>query len=302
MEELFLDIDVPDFKEQEKKIKNEGYIERKYTSSAAKDIEAAFRRHLLKQLIPSRGLTTPSQIEALKPELNELVKTTLYKPGPNGAKVFKFKMYIPSEKLIKQREAALMEENIEEEEFFAPENYGKLFQKEERKKSKINTQNVELANLMSKISLGNMPVKMPKMTQNSKVIINEDYIEDILNINNNNNNNDNDNVKNKLWSKVLITGRQRKDIKFIKDVVTLFIKKGMDKKMAIKLGTILANLSEEEFKMIQNTVMSAEAKKMSEMTIAEQLAQYLLGKMSGGKRRKTYKKHKYSKRRHTSRK
>ena len=126
MEEVFLNTDAPGFATENARLRAEGYIERKYTSSAAKEIEGAFKRHLLKQLIPSRGLTTPAQINALKNEINGLVDTTLYKVGANGGKFMKFKMYIPSEKLKKQRERALMETNNEAvNEEFAPENYAK---------------------------------------------------------------------------------------------------------------------------------------------------------------------------------
>lgn len=119
-------MDANSFEKEDARLRAEGYIERKYTSSAAKEIEGAFKRHLLKQLIPSRGLTTPAQINALKSELNGLVDTTLYKVGPTGGKFLKFKMYIPSEKLRKERERAQMEFNNEAaNEEFAPENYAK---------------------------------------------------------------------------------------------------------------------------------------------------------------------------------
>jgi hypothetical protein len=126
MEEVFLNIDAPGFDAENARLKSEGFVERKYTSTASKEIEGAFKRHLLKQMIPTRGLTTPAQINALKNEIEGLVDTTLYKVGANGGKFLKFKMYIPSEKLRKQREKALMEFNNEAvNEEFAPENYAK---------------------------------------------------------------------------------------------------------------------------------------------------------------------------------
>ena len=128
MEETFLDISTPTFKEDEARLLSSGYIEKKYTRTTQKEIEDAFKRYLLKQEIPRRGLTTPAQINALGKELDALAATTLYNEGTTGAKFLKFKMYVPSEKLKKERLAAVMEENESNvfNESFAPNNYSEM--------------------------------------------------------------------------------------------------------------------------------------------------------------------------------
>lgn len=128
MSEIFLDMSLPNSGREEVRLKSEGYIEKKYTRTTAKEIEDAFKRYLLKQIIPQRGLTTPSQINALQKEIDSIVQETMYKKDKNGAKVFKFKMFVPSAKLIAEREAAMMAVNNNGEYFdeeFAPETYGK---------------------------------------------------------------------------------------------------------------------------------------------------------------------------------
>jgi hypothetical protein len=366
MEEIFLDIDAPGFKEQDSKIKAEGYVERKYTSSAAKDIEAAFKRHLLKQLISARGLSTPAQINALKPELNEAIKTTLYKVGADGAKIFKFQMYIPSEKLRREREKALMNEEYNVNEDFAPNNYSNITKKADKVNQEIlkayaNIKNIsvnskpntiekalekskkvynlaselkakanvsgnitlrrraydalskatqirmhseaihkqasqpidELSNMLSRFSISNMQSKPRALSKSGYAVINNDFIENILTINNNNNNNNNIN-KSRMPIKALASGRSSGELKFIKEIVELFMKKGMDKKMAIKLGVVLANLETKEFDNIEKTVKKSLSEGLPTDTIAQQLYQYISSKQSGGKRR-THKK-RYSRR------
>jgi transcription antitermination factor NusA-like protein len=132
MEEIFLNTSIPNFKEQEDKIKKEGYVEKKYTRATKNDIEGAFRRHLMKQLIPARGITTPNQVALLKQEINTMISGTLYERGANGAQFMKFKMYVPTEQLRKKREAEQMNTVELEEEEFAPENYGEKVHAKQR--------------------------------------------------------------------------------------------------------------------------------------------------------------------------
>lgn len=131
MEEIFLDITLPGFREAEESVKAQGYIEKRYTKSTQKEIEDAYKRVLLKQLV--RPNMKPSNVNALKPQINEMIKTTLYESRPDGARVFKFKMFVPGKELRAQRNAAVMgvEEEAEEESFIH-ENYGKCLNKVEK--------------------------------------------------------------------------------------------------------------------------------------------------------------------------
>lgn len=160
MEEIFLDMSLPNSGKEEDKLKAQGYIEKKYTRATAKEIEDAFKRYLLKQIIPQRGLTTPAQINALQKELNSMIQETMYeKKGKNESKVFKFKMFVPSAKLIKEREAAMMITNNNNalfDEEFAPENYGKKLELVNKAdKLALNVQNT-LSRLRTKRSLENI--------------------------------------------------------------------------------------------------------------------------------------------------
>ena len=130
-EEIFLDTSLHGFKMAEEAVKARGYVEKRYTSSTKKEIEGAYKRQLLKQIItPAMG---PANINALKPQINQMIQTTLYESGPAGAKVFKFKMYVPGKELRAQIDAAAaagMQGNENgEEEAFAPDNYGKYASK-----------------------------------------------------------------------------------------------------------------------------------------------------------------------------
>jgi hypothetical protein len=160
MEEIFLDMSLLNSGKEEDKLKAQGYIEKKYTRATAKEIEDAFKRYLLKQIIPQRGLTTPAQINALQKELNSMIQEKMYeKKGKNDSKVFKFKMFVPSAKLIKEREAAMMITNNNDvlfDEEFAPETYGKNL--ESVNKAKKLAQNVQntLRKLNTKRSLENV--------------------------------------------------------------------------------------------------------------------------------------------------
>jgi hypothetical protein len=129
-EEIFLNSTLPGFEAEEKRVKEEGFVEKKYTRSTHAEIEGALKRFLLKQIVPQRGLTKPEQINALEPELRELVKS-LYIDTPSG-KYFKIKMYVPTEKLRRARENALMREEIKAEEEFVPNNYGQMVELTEK--------------------------------------------------------------------------------------------------------------------------------------------------------------------------
>jgi DNA polymerase III alpha subunit (gram-positive type) len=165
MSEFFLDMSNPNSGREEARLKSEGYIEKKYTRSTAKEIEDAFKRYLLKQIITQRGLTTPAQINALQKEINPMVQETMYEKGKNGAKVFKFKMFLPSAKLIKEREAAMMITNNNNAIFneeFAPENYAKNLESVNKaQKLALNVQN-SLSRLRTKRSLENVQKALNK--------------------------------------------------------------------------------------------------------------------------------------------
>ena len=128
MDEIFLDMSLPNSGKEESRLKSQGYVEKKYTRSTEKEIEAAFKRYVLKQIIPQRGLTTPAQINALEKELKPLVEERMFEKKPNGGRLFKFKMFVPGAKLLKEREMAEMKNNnsaYSEEELFASNTYGK---------------------------------------------------------------------------------------------------------------------------------------------------------------------------------
>lgn len=123
-EEIFLNTTIPGFKAQEEDLIRQGFLEKKYTRITQKEIEGALRRFILKQAPPGT-LNTPNKVAAFQPVINaELQK--LYITGPTGEKFLKIKMYVPSPKLQKQRENAMMAEEIAAEEEFAPSNYGEM--------------------------------------------------------------------------------------------------------------------------------------------------------------------------------
>jgi hypothetical protein len=356
MEEVFLDMSLPGFKAAEEGVKAQGYIEKRYTKSTQKEIEEAYKRQLLKQLV--RTNMRPANINALKPQIEEMVKTTLYESGPGGAKVFKFKMFVPGKELRAQREAALMgvEEDAEEE-IFAPENYGKYDSKAEKVEKAIleaysnvrdispssNAKNIqkaldksrsvhkmavellpelisvgnsslvgrgqaalikaqqlvarseavkaeserndiELAELVSRIKLSNKPFRVSSG-------INKDFIEDIMEFNDENNenneNNENENYKNrnKFYSTAMSIGMTSGDLKFLRDILKIFTSRGMPKKDAVELGIVLGNLPRDELKGIVKEVKPVMGKSNDE--IAQQLYGYLMSKRMGGRRRVT---------------
>jgi len=153
-EEVFLNITTPGAKEHEERLKASGFIEKKYTRATKLEIEGAIKRYLLKQLIPARGVTTPAQINALAPELNAEVQK-LYIIAPSGERFLKIKMFVPSPKLIKEREAAMMAEEVEAEEAFAPANYGEM------------SEVAEKANTIARAAIANVSKLRPNSTANN---------------------------------------------------------------------------------------------------------------------------------------
>ena len=123
-EEIFLNTTIPGFKGQEDELIRQGYLEKKYTRTTADEIKGALRRYILKQA-PAGALNTPSKIAAFQPVINAEIQK-LYVTGPTGEKYLKIKMYVPSPKLQRAREAARMAEELEVEESFAPENYAQM--------------------------------------------------------------------------------------------------------------------------------------------------------------------------------
>jgi hypothetical protein len=381
MEEVFLDMDSPSFKQDELKAKTDGFMEKKFTKGTKREIEEAFKRYLLKQIIPQRGLITPKEINALKGEIDEMVKTTLYKPASNGVEVFKFKMYVPSLQLRKRREKEMEElmqmedNNGGEEESFAPESYSKFASKVNKAESAVSNaysiakditinskesnikraitkskavhklanntaKNVtslgdyglssrsrsaidkasqlvahfeeiqkkqmapfeELSDLMTKIKVSNKPLKMVDG-------INKNFIEDILELNNDNDfknenyeNYENYKNRNRGFAKLLASGKTSSEIKFIRDIVKLFISKGMPKGDALQLGVVLATLPVDELKMLSSKVKNVKGATVSNDMIAQKLYEYLMSKKSGGRKtrhrtRRISKKKRYTRRR-----
>lgn len=351
MEEVFLDMSLPGFKAAEEGVKAQGYIEKRYTKSIQKEIEEAYKRQLLKQLV--RANMRPDNINALKPQIEEMVKTTLYESGPGGAKVFKFKMFVPGKELRAQRDAALMgvEEDAEEE-IFAPENYAKydskvekvenavletysniknispnnaksvqkaldksrsvhkmaaellltlmsvgnssligrgqsafikaqqLVARSEAVKAESEKNDIELAELVSRIKLSNKPFRASSG-------INKDFIEDIMEFEDEeiNENNENHKNRNKFYSTAMSVGMTSADMKFLRDILKIFTSRGMSKKDAVELGVILGNLPRDELKGIVKEVKPVMGKSNDE--IARQLYGYLMSKRMGGRRRVT---------------
>jgi hypothetical protein len=149
MKEEFLDTSLPSFKASEAALLARGYVEKKYTKSTQKEIEGAFTRHILPNFI-TPGMT-PTQINDLKPQIEEMVRYTLYEYSGSGVPVLKYKMYIPGPKLLKEMaaiEAAAAaaqmatEEEEEEEGRFAPEGYAESIEKAEKAEKALS--NLEL--------------------------------------------------------------------------------------------------------------------------------------------------------------
>lgn len=253
MDEIFLDISLPDSGKEETRLKKEGYVEKKYTRATAKEIEDAFKRYLLKQIIPARGITTPSQINALKGELNSMVSTQLYEISKNGNKIFKYKMYIPSDKLLKQREKAKMNENeiFTEVEEFAPENYGKEYTLKIKQniKTQKNKPIQDLSNAFKGLKINNYAYGVKGST--GHIVIDKAFIESILPLNTNMNANNNNKNRNTLSTKALISGMLTSDLKFIRNVVNQYIAQGLNRDHAIYFGIVLANLPQAEFQGIK---------------------------------------------------
>ncbi len=349
MEEIFLDMSLPGFRATEESVKAQGYIEKRYTKSTQKEIEDAYKRVLLKQLV--RPNMKPSNVNALKPQINEMIKTTLYESGPGGARVFKFKMFVPGKEVRAQRNAAVLgvEEEAEEESFIH-ENYGKYLDKVEKAEKAVleayadvknisanNESNIDKAikastkahkiatELLPKlIEVGDPTLVLrgqaaltrsqqlmaysqgakrradapleeliSHMSKNSifnrvgNSVINKDFIENIMeseDYNNNNENNENENSKNrnKFYAKALASGMTSSDIKVLRDILKIFTSRGMPKKSAIEMGTLLGNLPREDLKGIIKEVKPVMGKSNDE--IAQQLYGYLISKKLGGKR------------------
>jgi hypothetical protein len=123
-EEIFLNTTAPGFKAQEDDLIRQGFIEKKYTRATADEIKGALRRYILKQAPPG-ALNTPNKVAAFQPVIEAEIEK-LYITTASGEKFLKIKMYVPSPKLQKAREAAMMKEEIEAEEAFAPENYAEM--------------------------------------------------------------------------------------------------------------------------------------------------------------------------------
>jgi hypothetical protein len=123
-EEIFLNTTVPGFKAHEDDLIKQGFIEKKYTRVTQKEIEGALRRYILKQAVPGT-LNTPDKVASFQSLVDSEIQK-LYINSPSGDRYLKIKMYIPSQKLQKQREASRMAEEVAIEEEFAPENYGEM--------------------------------------------------------------------------------------------------------------------------------------------------------------------------------
>lgn len=123
-EEIFLNTTIPGFKRQEDELIRQGYLEKKYTRTTQKEIERALRRYILKQA-PAGVLNTPNKVAAFEPIIDAEIQK-LYLTGPTGEKYLKIKMYVPSLKLQRERDAAMLAEEIAAEEEFAPGNYAEM--------------------------------------------------------------------------------------------------------------------------------------------------------------------------------
>jgi hypothetical protein len=80
----------------------------------------------------------------------------------------------------------------------------------------------------------------------------------------------------------MTSGKTSSDIKFIRDILKIFMIKGMPKEQVIELGIILGNLTYEEFKLIMDQTKPYMGK--SNNDIAQQLYSYLISKKFGGRR------------------
>jgi hypothetical protein len=123
-EEIFLNTTVPGFKGHEDELIRQGYVEKKYTRDTADEIKGALRRYILKQAPPG-ALNTPNKVAAFQPVIEAEIEK-LYITAPSGEQFLKIKMYVPSLKLQKAREAAMRKEEIAVEEAFAPKNYAEM--------------------------------------------------------------------------------------------------------------------------------------------------------------------------------
>jgi hypothetical protein len=148
--EIFLNTTLSDFKNEEKKLIQEGYQEKKFTKTTKKEIEDAFKRHLLKQLIRERGLRTPKEINELTSEITLMIPNELYTIGTTGESFLKYKMYIPSLELQKKIEGRVMETNYEETEEFAPENIAERLEAIEKSRNNVRMINTNNTNTRSK--------------------------------------------------------------------------------------------------------------------------------------------------------
>jgi hypothetical protein len=149
-EEIFLNTSLSNFKNEEKRILNQGYQEKKFTKSTKKEIEDAFKRHLLKQLIRERGIRTPKEINELTNEIASMIPDMLYTTGITGETFLKYKMYSPSLELRRNMEGRIMETNYEEVEEFAPENIAERLNALEQARNAVimknNTNNINSRN------------------------------------------------------------------------------------------------------------------------------------------------------------
>jgi hypothetical protein len=149
MSEIFLNTTEPSFANREKELKKEGYLEKKYTRTTADAIEEAFVRHMLKQIIPERGLSTPSEIDKLADELKIYTQENLYITSNNGNKVLKYKMYVMP---IKPNNNTNIKLNYQNENF-APEDYAEsLLEPERQKRAEKKAKKVALTQAVEELS------------------------------------------------------------------------------------------------------------------------------------------------------
>jgi len=320
MSEIFLNTTDNDFDRKENElIKPHNGIPAKYrhvksTRSSAKNIEDSFARHLFMKEIPRRGLTTPNEIEQLYEEIKQIAPRELYATGTNGKPYLRWHMYEPTAKYKKELENSVMDQEQKEQqvyEEFAPNNYATKVTRNERAIIKQIEKYVgdvnklfQMVRLLNKDSSGSSITKAINDVAKAKTdgfyilstLLSPVFVEERKKVRNAL---DECNLMEMHLEKVkgqfnapfneLATMLHKikftNDDVFIENIIDLF-RRFMNEQDALRLGTVLKNLPENEFDEIKRQSKTVHPQVLDKFVY--DLANHLQSRKGG---RKTYKKH-----------
>ena len=322
MSEIFLNTTDNDFDRKENElIKPHNGIPARYrhvkaTRSSAKNIEDAFTRHLFMEQIPRRGLTTPNEINQLYEEIKQIAPQALYATGTNGKPYLRWHMYEPTAKYKKELENAVMDEEQQAYEEFAPNNYATKVTRNEKaiiKQTEKYISDVDKlfqnVSMLTKDSSGSSITKAMNDVAKAKTngltmlstLVSPVFVEERENVRKaldtcNIMGIHLENIKrqfnapfNELANMLGKTKFTNNDDDFIENIIDLF--RGiMNEQDALRLGTVLKNLPPNEFDEIKRQYKMVHPDIVDQFT--HELANHLYSRKGG---RKTYKKHKKSK-------